>query len=201
MSDLVVRLRNLRQITKSRDNRNHTRQTTLQLFQDRDRERDIVAEIGPATPRNRAWASSFLPSYTPQLFVTSPIAIRTVPVPPNAPIKPRKSFPKEGLKPKKLHFTDNETEKENSSQKSTQLSKQQDQSNQSYNRDSLSNVLQNLRLELDNKENMRYGLGRHERKMKNNRSVAKERVKNHYDSSQSSKLNSCEKSEFVYFRI
>lgn len=165
--------------------------------------------------QNGTWSSFLLPSYTPRLFVTSPRAGRTTPVPPNAPIKPRKPFPKEGLKPKKLRFTDkekDETENENCSKKSAdfpikmfkqkaEFSKQQGESKGRLDRESLSVMLQSIRLELDNKENRRYGQGRHEKRARNNRSLAKEHARNNNDSSQSSKLNCSPKGEFVHFRI
>lgn len=165
--------------------------------------------------QNGTWASPLLPSYTSRLFVTSPTAKRTTPVPPNAPIKPKKPFSKEGLKPKKLRFTDkekDETEDENCSKKSAnfsikmfkqkaQVSKQQDESKGKLDRESLSAMLQNVRLELDNKENRRHGQGRYEKRARNNHSLAKERARNDNDSSQSSKLNCSPKGEFVHFRI
>ncbi|XP_071646527.1 uncharacterized protein [Temnothorax longispinosus] len=186
-------------MAKSRDNRNrvdHTRQTTIRLFEDQDREHDIVAEVGRTTPRNGVWASSLLLSLTPQLFVTSPTTtIRATPVPPNAPIKLRKPFSKEGLKPKKLRFTDKDkdgTEDENYSKKSAdffiKMSKQKAEFPKRQGKskarldcdmqDSLSAMLQNVRFELDNKKNMRYGQGQYEKRARNNK-----------DSSQSSKLN------------
>lgn len=146
------------------------------------------------------------------MFVTSPTARRTTPVPPNAPIKPRKPFFKEGLKPKKLRFTDkekDETEDENYCQKrdfatkmsKAEFSKQQGESKGRLDRESLSTMLQSIRLELDNKENRRHGQGRYEKRVKNNHSAVKERAKNNNDSSQSSKLNCNSKGEFVHFRI
>ncbi|TGZ32266.1 Zinc finger CW-type PWWP domain protein 1 [Temnothorax longispinosus] len=145
---------------------------------------------------NGVWASSLLLSLTPQLFVTSPTTtIRATPVPPNAPIKLRKPFSKEGLKPKKLRFTDKDkdgTEDENYSKKSAdffiKMSKQKAEFPKRQGKskarldcdmqDSLSAMLQNVRFELDNKKNMRYGQGQYEKRARNNK-----------DSSQSSKLN------------
>lgn len=138
-----------------------------------------------------------------------------MPVPPNAPIKPRKFFSKEGLKPKKLRFTDkekNETEDDNCSEKSVdysikiskrkaEFSKHQGESMARLNRENLSAMLQSIRLELDNKENRRYGQERYERRPRNNRSVAKEHTRNNNNSLQSSKLNCNPKGEFVHFRI
>ncbi|XP_011702753.1 PREDICTED: uncharacterized protein LOC105458867 [Wasmannia auropunctata] len=205
-------------MAKSRENRNsveHTKQTTIWLFQDRNREQyDHIAKIEQTTPaRSEAWGSSLLPSYTSQLFVISPIARRAnTPVLPNAPMKSRKPFCKEGLKPKKLRFTDkekDETGNENYSQKSAnfsikifkqkaKFSKQQDESTGKLDCENLSAMLQIL--ELDNKENRRYGQERYERRGRNNRSVAKECAKNN-NSSQSSKLNCNSKHEFIHFRI
>ncbi|XP_024886036.1 zinc finger CW-type PWWP domain protein 1-like [Temnothorax curvispinosus] len=194
-------------MAKSRDNRNrvdHTRQTTIRLFEDQDREHDIVAEVGRTTPRNGVWASSLLLSLTPQLFVTSPTTtIRATPVPPNAPVKLRKPFSKEGLKPKKLRFTDKDkdgTEDENYSKKSAdffiKMSKQKAEFPKRQGKlkarldcdmqDSLSAMLQNVRFELDNKKNMRYGQGQYEKRAKNNK-----------DSSQSSKLNCSPKDKTI----
>lgn len=147
------------------------------------------------------------------MFVTSPTTTRITPVPPNAPIKPRKPFSKEGLKPKKLRFTDKE-EDENCILKNAnfviktskaECSKQQNESSGTLDRDSLSALLQSVRLKLDNKENgednRRYRQGRYEKRTRNNRSVAKERAKNKNDFLQSSKLNYSPKGEFVHFRI
>lgn len=162
--------------------------------------------------QNGVLASSLLHSYTPQLFVISPTARRATPVPPNAPIKPRKPFSKEGLKPKKLRFTDkenDETKDENCFQKSAdfsikmykqkaEFSKQQEQgeSREKSERESSSAMLQSIRFELFNKKNRRY-----EKKLRNNRSTTKEHAKNNNDSSQSSILNCNPKGEFVHFRI
>lgn len=82
-----------------------------------------------------------------------------------------------------------------------EFSKQQGESKERLDRESLSAMLQNIRLELDNKENRRYGQGRYEKRARNNRSLAKERARNNNDSSQSSKLNYSPKGEFVHFRI
>jgi len=165
--------------------------------------------------QNGAWDSSSLPSYTSQLFLISPIAKRITPVPPNAPIKPRKPFSKKGLKPKKLRFTDKEKDEmgnENYSQKSTdfsikmskqkaEISKLQGKSLGKLDRENLSTMLQSIRLELDDKENRQYIQEQRERRTRNNRSIAKERARNNNNFSQTSKLNSSPKSEFVHFRI
>lgn len=159
-----------------------------------------------------------LSSYTSQLFVISPTGKRNTPIPPNAPIKPKKPFPKEGLKPKKLRFTDkekNETEDEKcrSSKSTNSISinmstwkadfsnSERSESIGRLDRENLSSMLQSIRLELDNKENMRYEQERYERRARNNRPVAKERVRSSNNSSQSSKLNCSPKGEFVHFRI
>ncbi|XP_018376321.1 PREDICTED: uncharacterized protein LOC108769699 [Trachymyrmex cornetzi] len=189
-------------MAKYRDNRNrvdHTRQT-IRLFEDRDRKRNIIAEIARTIPWNEAWSSSSHSSYTSQLFIISPTVKRTMPVPPNAPIKPRKSFSKEGLKPKKLRFTDkeeDETEDENNSEKSVDLSTMFERKKEfskkqvpgRLDHENLNTMLQSMRLELENKENRQYGQEQHERKASNNRSIAKERARNNNKPSQSSKLN------------
>lgn len=161
--------------------------------------------------QNEAWDSSLLSTYTSQLFVISPPTRMTTPVPPNAPIKPRKPFSKEGLKPKKLRFTDkDETKDENCSKKSAdvsikmsklkaEFSKQQGESKGILERENLSAMLQSIRLELDNKENRRYEQERYERRARNNRSIAKECARNNNNSS--SKLNCSPKGEFLHFRI
>lgn len=172
--------------------------------------------------QNEAWDSSSLSAYTSQLFVISPTTRLKTPVPPNAPIKSRKPFPKEGLKPKKLRFTDkdkDETKGENYSKNSTDFSidtskrkatfsKQQDDESKGIKeeRENLSSMLQSIRIELDNKENRRNGQDNnnnngYERRTRNNRSVAKERARNNNNSSQSSKLNCNLKGEFLHFRI
>ena len=146
------------------------------------------------------------------MFVISPTVKSITPVPPNAPIKPRKLFSKEGLKPKKLRFTDeekDETEDEHNSEKSVDLltmfkrkkefSKKQGESGR-LDSENLNTMLQSMRLELENKENRQYGQEQYERKASNNRSITKERARNN-NSSQSSKLNCSPKGEFVHFRI
>ncbi|KYN35976.1 Zinc finger CW-type PWWP domain protein 1 [Trachymyrmex septentrionalis] len=184
-------------MAKYRDNRNrvdHTRQT-IRLFEDRDRKRDMIAEVA-RTPWNEAWSSS---SYTSQLFVISPTVKRTIPVPPNAPIKSRKPFSKGDLKPKKLRFTDEEKdEDEHYSEKSVdlstmfkrkkELSKKQGESGR-LDHENLNTMLQSMQLELENKENRQYGQEQHERKASNNRFIAKERARNNNNPFQSSKLN------------
>ncbi|KAG5334023.1 ZCPW1 protein, partial [Acromyrmex charruanus] len=189
-------------MAKYRDNRVYNTRQTIRLFEDRDRKRDIVAEVARTIPWNETWNSSSHSSYTSQLFVISPTVKSITPVPPNAPIKPRKLFSKEGLKPKKLRFTDeekDETENEHNSEKSVDLStmfkwkkeflKKQGESGR-LDHENLNTMLQSMRLELENKENRQYGQEQHERKASNNRSIAKERARNNNNnSSQSSKLN------------
>ncbi|XP_028047072.1 uncharacterized protein LOC105828627 isoform X2 [Monomorium pharaonis] len=197
-------------MAKSRDKHDresdYTGQTTMWFFKDQD-QRDIDMEVGQTTSRNKAWDNSLLSTYTCQLFAISPTTRITTPVPPNAPIKPRKLFSKEGLKPKKLRFTDkdkNEVKNENCFKKSTnfsiemskeELSKQQSESKGILERENLSFMLQSIRLELDNKENRQYGQERYERRARNNRFIVKEHARNNNNSSQSSKLN-CSSKDF-----
>lgn len=137
-------------------------------------------------------------------------------MPPNAPVKLRKSFSKVGLKPKKLHFTDKETdeiEDENCSQKSVDyslkvldrkatFSKDNGELKEKLNRENLSAMLRNIRLEADDKENKQYENERYERKVRNDRySVIKERAKYGNNCTQSLKLNCNSKDKFVHFRI
>lgn len=151
-----------------------------------------------------------------ELFVTSPTAKRTTPVPPNAPIKPRKSFSKVGLKPKKLRFTDKEKDEidgENCSQKSADYSvkvldhkatflKEKGELKDKSSRENLSVMLRNIRLETDDKENKQYENERYERKVIDDRySVIKERAKYGNNCTQSLKLNCNSKGKFVHFRI
>ncbi|KYN06473.1 Zinc finger CW-type PWWP domain protein 1 [Cyphomyrmex costatus] len=130
-----------------------------------------------------------------------------MPVPPNAPIKPKKLFSKEGLKPKRLCFIDeemDETADENSSEKSVDFfkmfkqkkksSKQQKESGRLV-RNNLNTMLQSMRLE--NKENRQEDVQeRYEKKARNNRSVAKERARNN-NSSQSSELKCSPKDKTI----
>nr|XP_012225941.1 PREDICTED: uncharacterized protein LOC105674303 [Linepithema humile] len=102
----------------------YAKQTPQRLFQDRDRDQyDIFVEIN-RTPQNKIEGNNLLQSRcNPKLlFITSPMVKKATPVPPNAPIKFKKHFPKEGLKPKKLRFTDKEVEEienRNHAQKAT----------------------------------------------------------------------------------
>ncbi|EGI62651.1 Zinc finger CW-type PWWP domain protein 1 [Acromyrmex echinatior] len=197
-------------MAKYRDNRVYNTRQTIRLFEDRDRKRDIVAEVARTIPWNETWSSSSHSSYTSQLFVISPTVKSITPIPPNAPIKPRKLFSKEGLKPKKLRFTDeekDEAENEHNSEKSVDLStmfkwkkeflKKQGESGR-LDHENLNTMLQSMRLELENKENRQYGQEQHERKASSNRSIAKERARNNNNnSSQSSKLNCSPKDKTI----
>lgn len=144
------------------------------------------------------------------------MAKRTTPVPPNAPIKPRKSFSKVGLKPKKLRFTDKEKDEiygENHSYKSADysikvldhkatFSKEKGELKEKSSRENLSAMLRNIRLEIDDKENKQYENKRYERKMRDDRySVIKEHAKYRDNCTQSLKLNCNTKDKFVHFRI
>ncbi|KAL0108238.1 hypothetical protein PUN28_015054 [Cardiocondyla obscurior] len=199
-------------MAKSSDSRNHTK--TILLFKDQDHDRhEIAAEIKEPSLQMRVWSDSFFPSGTFELGITdTPISQKASLIPPNAPIKPRKHVCKKDLKPKKLYFTDKELENErddaNCSQKSalllTKKSKQKSKSHkretdssEKLNRDSLSAMLESIRLELDNKENRRQG---HEKRTRINNSVAKERAKKN-NCSQSSELSCNLRGEFVHFRI
>lgn len=139
---------------------------------------------------------------------------KTTPIPPNAPVKFKKHFSKEGLKPKKLRFVDKEVEEaENTkhSQKSADCvikifnhkscSKQKIESKGELSKENLNAMLQDIRLETDNKENRPYAKERHERKVKSNRFVSTSASKNVNNSPQSSKSNHNLKGEFLHFRI
>lgn len=203
---------------KNHDSRNfidHTKQ--MRLLEDQKCEEYIGTEkVGQTIPWNEARDSFWFHIF--ELFVTSPTTKRTThPVPPNAPIKPRKSFSKVGLKPKKLYFTDKKTgeiEDENCSQKSVDysltvldrkatFSKDNSELKEKLNRENLSAMLRNVRLEADDKENKQYENERYERKVRNDRySVMKERnVKFGNNCTQSLKLNCNSKGKFVHFRI
>ncbi|XP_050450419.1 uncharacterized protein LOC126850971 [Cataglyphis hispanica] len=192
----------------------HTKQTPMRLFKDRNCERsNIAAEVEQTIPRNEAWGSFWFRIF--ELFVTSPTVKRTTPVPPNAPIKPRKSFFKVGLKPKKLRFTDKEKDEidgENRSQKSADysikvldhkeaFSKKKGELKEKSSRENLSAMLRNIRLETDDKENKQYENERYERKVKDGRYSVKERGKYRNNCTQSLKLNCNTKDKFVHFRI
>jgi len=137
-------------------------------------------------------------------------------VPPNAPIKPKKSFSKVGLKPKKLHFTDKEKDRiddENCFQQSADysikvldneaiFSKEKYKLKEKSSRENLSAMLRNIRLETDDKENKQYE--RYERKMRDDHyfAINNERTtKCSNNCTQSLKLNCNSKDKFVHFRI
>lgn len=145
---------------------------------------------------------------------------KTTPIPPNAPIKFKKHFSKEGLKPKKLRFTDKEEEEvknRNHVQNTTDCaikifnhksSKQRVESKGKLRKENLDAMLQDIRLKTDNKENIRPCGKEHERikknyerKVKNNRSVFASSSKNIDNSAQLSKSNYNPKGEFWHFRI
>lgn len=139
-------------------------------------------------------------------------------MPPNAPIKPRKSFPKVGLKPKKLRFTDKEKDgigDKNCFQKSADysikvldnkviFSNEKCKLKEKSSRENLSALLRNIRLETDDKENKQYENKRYERRMRDDHYsvINNERTtKCDNNCTQSLKLNYNSKDKFVHFRI
>ncbi|XP_011644195.1 uncharacterized protein LOC105431614 [Pogonomyrmex barbatus] len=196
----------------ARDRKDGTRQMPILLFE-AHRGLEQHEEVGRTTSRYRV-SGNFLrssSSFASQLFVTSPIAKRTTPVPPNAPIKLRKPFSKARLKPKKLRFVDKEKDEakdENCSQKRTnysikifkqkaEFSEQQSESRYKFDRDSLSAVLHNMRLELDKKENETNERECNEKRTRNKRSVVKKCVKNNNSVLRSSTLNYSSKDKTI----
>lgn len=142
---------------------------------------------------------------------------KTIPVPPNAPIKMRKHFFKKDLKPKKLRFPDKEKDKpnnENYSQRSVDYSsnifhqkesvlKNTCKFKEELSRKSSSSMFENTHL-VSNKENVEYEKERYVRKVWKSRLAIKKHVynDNSSQSSISSKLiNKNMKGEFVHFRI
>ncbi|EZA51060.1 uncharacterized protein LOC105283154 [Ooceraea biroi] len=107
----------------SRDDSEHRRrQAPMLLFEGDENPRKRVDNFKTAAASQSDRGSSFQfpsSSFTPydELFVViSPgVNKRATPVPPNAPIKPRRLFPKAGLKPKKLHFDKNKSQDTNCS--------------------------------------------------------------------------------------
>lgn len=138
-------------------------------------------------------------------------------MPPNAPIKPRKSFSKVGLKPKKLRFTDKEKDgidDENCLHKSVDysikvpdnkaiFSKKKCKLKEKSCRENLSTMLRNIRLEADDKENKQYENERYERKMRDDHysAINECTTKCSNNCTQSLKLNCNSKDKFVHYRI
>jgi len=175
-------------------------------------------------------SSSGATDYDELFVVISPEASkRSSPIAPNAPVKPRRLFSKVGLKPKKLHFVDKE---ENGGGRAAQDKHRQDeranysrvksnksepvdassstsilgkQSRDQLNRRNLNRMLENMRLDANNKENKRFGKEQQERKAKDGRSVARERARSikssHSHSARSSIQSSSLRGEFLHFRI
>lgn len=150
-----------------------------------------------------------------ELLEISPIE-KTIPVPPNAPIKMRKHFSKKDLKPKKLRFPDKERDEANTK---NYYQGSVDYSPNIFNRKdvlkktcafkeelsgkSLSVMFENTHL-VSNKENVRYEEERYVRKVWKSRPAIKKHANNDnsLQSSISSKLiHRNTKGEFVHLRI